>query len=73
LNRKNLVLFSYQNIGVFEIISPIRTNFSLATFKKQRISETTNKRTFLLPISQTLSLNPVDCTLFILKPCVGVI
>jgi hypothetical protein len=25
-----------------------------------------------LPISQTLSLNPVDCTLLILKPCVGV-
>jgi hypothetical protein len=26
-----------------------------------------------LPISQTLSLKPLDCTLLILKPCVGVI
>ena len=25
-----------------------------------------------LPMSQTLSLKPLDCTLFILKPCVGV-
>jgi hypothetical protein len=26
-----------------------------------------------LPISQTLSLKPLDCTLLMLKPCVGVI
>ncbi len=56
-------------------MTPIWSDFTLTTFKIQKETFDRENKIFdqkYLPISQTLSLKPLDCTLLILKPCVGV-